>query len=165
LSPQSSVSISSGVSSSLAAGGSSRTGSQDMTSGWLDSLAIHQRLHSGRTLGNDPTTPSPLQAVSPTSLTDSSDGRLSGTNTRIDGHVTPGERQLLGRRAVDIPGASSTIGDAASHATMIMQSRQAKVQRWRPRNVSCCYWRELTGISWHLLHHPTVCPVRWVHLG
>lgn len=33
--------------------------------------------------------------------------------------------------AMDLAGISS-IGDAASHATMIMQSRQAKIQRWRP---------------------------------
>lgn len=33
--------------------------------------------------------------------------------------------------AMDLAGISS-IGDAASHASMIMQSRQAKVQRWRP---------------------------------
>lgn len=32
---------------------------------------------------------------------------------------------------MDLAGFSS-VGDAASHASMIMQSRQAKLQRWRP---------------------------------
>lgn len=36
-----------------------------------------------------------------------------------------------GGLAMDLAGITS-IGDAASHANMIMQSRQAKVQRWRP---------------------------------
>lgn len=32
---------------------------------------------------------------------------------------------------MDLAGIGA-LGDAASHATMIMQSRQAKLQRWRP---------------------------------
>lgn len=35
--------------------------------------------------------------------------------------------------AMDLAGAPS-LGDAASHASMIMQSRQAKLQRWRPNS-------------------------------
>lgn len=39
-----------------------------------------------------------------------------------------------GGLTMDLAGVSA-IGDAASHANLIMQSRQAKVQRWRPRGV------------------------------
>lgn len=59
----------------------------------------------------------------------------------VSGTVTPGAPPAGSGRirsttekgfAMDLAGGSPTLGDAASHATMIMQSRQAKLQRWRP---------------------------------
>ena len=44
----------------------------------------------------------------------------------------PRMRSVTGQDyAIDLAGIGS-MGDAASHASMIMQSRQAKLQRWRP---------------------------------
>ena len=150
LSPQSSLSVSSGISTSgLGLPGSSRSTSQDMTHVWLDSSAIQQRLQPNRLSAYDgqasppplPATPSPVQTVSPSSLTASSSTHEVHSASRLDGNVTPGAAhprlKAVGQRsglAMDLAGVSATIGDAASHATMIMQSRQAKVQRWRPRN-------------------------------
>lgn len=51
---------------------------------------------------------------------------------KMDPSNLPRLRSVTGQGlAMDLAGISS-IGDAASHASMIMQSRQAKLQRWRP---------------------------------
>lgn len=61
------------------------------------------------------------------------------TTTSASGSLTPGApanmprvRSTTGKTLqMDLAGVPS-LGDAASHASMIMQSRQAKLQRWRP---------------------------------
>ena len=54
-------------------------------------------------------------------------------NVTLDAYAHPPRlRSTTGKDLqMDIAGVSS-LGDAASHASMIMQSRQAKLQRWRP---------------------------------
>ena len=62
--------------------------------------------------------------------------------TSVSGSVTPGApanqprvRSTTGKALqMDLAGIPS-LGDAASHASMIMQSRQAKLQRWRPSSI------------------------------
>jgi hypothetical protein len=153
ISPQSSLSLMSGASATRShmaiPGSSSSPPAHDLTSGWLNSLAIQQRLQPPRGPGDGvisppplPPTPSPVQTVSPASVAGSSSVHDDGSS----GHMTPGgfpasaapiRSQSVARRsglAMDLAGVTASIGDAASHATMIMQSRQAKVQRWRPRN-------------------------------
>lgn len=56
------------------------------------------------------------------------------------GSITPGalpqprQRSTTGKELrMDLAGIGA-LGDAASHASMIMQSRQAKLQRWRPNS-------------------------------
>lgn len=60
------------------------------------------------------------------------------TDAELEGKVpsqepgAPRMRSVTGQDyAMDLAGIGS-MGDAASHASMIMQSRQAKLQRWRP---------------------------------
>lgn len=56
----------------------------------------------------------------------------SGPSTKPNPHDLPRLRSVTGQGlAMDLAGFSA-VGDAASHASMIMQSRQAKLQRWRP---------------------------------
>lgn len=56
----------------------------------------------------------------------------SGPSSKPNPHDLPRLRSVTGQGlAMDLAGFSS-VGDAASHASMIMQSRQAKLQRWRP---------------------------------
>lgn len=87
---------------------------------------------------------SPVAVVSPSSAGGSSvlaDGRpsaglgLSPTH-HLEG-VGPSRLRAASEKGgltMDLAGVSA-IGDAASHANLIMQSRHAKMQRWRPRGV------------------------------
>jgi len=50
------------------------------------------------------------------------------------GEIIPPQRSQSGK-AIQMDVANfGAMGDAASHASMIMQSRQAKLQRWRPNS-------------------------------
>ena len=60
----------------------------------------------------------------------------------------PRMRSVTGQDyAMDLSGIGS-MGDAASHASMIMQSRQAKLQRWRPTSSGTT----VSGPMPHLTH-------------
>lgn len=87
---------------------------------------------------------SPVAVLSPSSAAGSSsladDRSSAGVGTSPTNHLDGvGSSRLRaasekGGLTMDLAGVSA-IGDAASHANLIMQSRQAKVQRWRPRGV------------------------------
>jgi len=63
---------------------------------------------------------------------DESFGAPSGSIT--PGDLLPHHRSTSGKAIqMDLAGFGAR-GDAASHASMIMQSRQAKLQRWRPNS-------------------------------
>lgn len=154
LSPLSSLSVSSGDFLSQTPGQARST--IDDGAGGVDPAAVHQRLQPLRSTTYEAFTsplqlfnsPSPVQTVSPASLASSVVDEAShiGSGPRSDGSSTPGgfpsapiQSRLRsvaqkGGLAMDLPGVASAMGDAASHASMIMQSRQAKVQRWGPRN-------------------------------
>lgn len=56
------------------------------------------------------------------------------TSITPGGDTHPRQRSTTGKDLrMDLAGIGS-LGDAASHASMIMQSRQAKLQRWRPNS-------------------------------
>lgn len=57
-------------------------------------------------------------------------GQFSTENTSTRSHLRSTTDKTL---QMDLAGLTQ-LGDAASHASMIMQSRQAKLQRWRPNS-------------------------------
>lgn len=87
---------------------------------------------------------SPVAVLSPSSAAGSSsvadDGSSIGVDSSPTNHldgVGPSRLRAASEKGgltMDLAGVSA-IGDAASHANLIMQSRHAKVQRWRPRGV------------------------------
>lgn len=88
---------------------------------------------------------SPGSAGAHSSVTEESYSAYGSYSPGINAVPIPSRLRSVSQKgglAMDLAGVSSAIGDAASHASMIMQSRQAKVQRWRPGNyntiVSAC---------------------------